>query len=401
MTKEEYKEVQIGPKEIEIPKEWETKKIAEVCKNRDNEREPVKSSNREKGPIPYYGATGQVDSVNDYIFDDKLVLIGEDGADWSGLANTAYIIEGKSWVNNHAHVLKCEEINEEYLKNLINLMDLSYTIVGTNRGKLNKKDLMNLEIVVPPLPEQRNIAEILSTVDEAIQQTDEIIEKSKQLKKGLMQDLLTKGIEHDKFKKVKLGPKEVDIPLDWHLKNMGKLSNKIKGKKPKKIEEGKFKNSIPYILIENFDSEEKTQYADKESSKICKENDVLMVWDGASAGDVSIGNKGSIGSTLAALRFKEEKLNPWYAYYFLIHSKNILASLLEGTGIPHVPKDLLNFFDFLIPPLPEQKKIAEILSTVDDKIQKEKNYKEKLQELKKGLMQDLLTGKVRVNDLVN
>lgn len=92
-----------------IPKGWEPKTINDICENLDNLRKPVTKSERDPGSIPYYGATGIVDYVKDFIFNEKLLLVGEDGADWSKFADSSYIIEGKSWVNNHAHVLRCKK----------------------------------------------------------------------------------------------------------------------------------------------------------------------------------------------------------------------------------------------------------------------------------------------------
>jgi len=114
-----FKETEIG----EIPEEWDLVKIDEITENLDSKRKPITKSERESGDIPYYGATGQVDSVKDYIFDEELLLVGEDCADFSSFGNTSYIIREKSWVNNHAHVLRCTKINVIFLKEALNFLD--------------------------------------------------------------------------------------------------------------------------------------------------------------------------------------------------------------------------------------------------------------------------------------
>ena len=86
--------------------EWEVKKIEEICRIHNNRRQPISSSKREKGVYPYYGASGIIDQVKDFIFDERLLLIGEDGAKWDAYEKTAFIVEGKYWVINHAHVLE-------------------------------------------------------------------------------------------------------------------------------------------------------------------------------------------------------------------------------------------------------------------------------------------------------
>lgn len=174
-----------------MPEEWEIKKVEDICEVLDNKRIPIEKGKRKKGNIPYYGATGVVDYVNGYIFDEELLLVGEDGADWSSFANTAYIVRGKSWVNNHAHVLRCKGVDIEFLRNFLNYSDLQNYITGTTRGKLNKGFLMSIEIPYPSKKEQDKISNILVKVDEKIDINRSIKSKLEILKKGLMQDLLS------------------------------------------------------------------------------------------------------------------------------------------------------------------------------------------------------------------
>ena len=108
-----------------LPEGWEVKKLGEVCEILDNKRKPIRKKDRIPGPYPYYGATGILDYVKDFIFDDKLVLIGEDGAKWEAGENTSFIVEGKFWANNHIHILKPnnEIILHEWLVFYLNFTD--------------------------------------------------------------------------------------------------------------------------------------------------------------------------------------------------------------------------------------------------------------------------------------
>lgn len=114
----------------------------------DSMRKPIKKSKRKNGDIPYYGANGIAGMIDDYIFDEKLLLIGEDGARWASGEDTSIIIEGKSWVNNHAHVLRINEavLKAEYLQKVINYYDFSYLKSRPNGGKLLQSELRKLEI---------------------------------------------------------------------------------------------------------------------------------------------------------------------------------------------------------------------------------------------------------------
>lgn len=158
---EKFRKTELG----EIPEEWEIKKISDVCDNLDNMRVPIAESERKKGIIPYYGATGIIDYVDGFIFDEELLLVGEDGADWSADAKTSFVIRGKTWVNNHAHVLRCTSVDSTFLKDYLNHQDLTAHVTGTTRGKLTKKELMNIKIPFPPIMEQKDISKRFEDVD--------------------------------------------------------------------------------------------------------------------------------------------------------------------------------------------------------------------------------------------
>ena len=106
---------------------WNTISIGEICDVLDSKRKPITKKNRTKGEYPYYGATGVLDYVEDYIFDETLVLVGEDGAKWGVGENTAFAAEGKYWVNNHAHVIRPhrETVLDQWIIYYLNANDLS------------------------------------------------------------------------------------------------------------------------------------------------------------------------------------------------------------------------------------------------------------------------------------
>lgn len=136
---------------IKIDSNWETKYLPDICNNLDNKRIPITSSNRETGDIPYYGASGVVDYVKDYIFNEKLLLISEDGANLvARVTPIAFSIEGKSWVNNHAHVLQFNDyMLQKYVELYINQLDISVYVTGAAQPKLNQENLNRIEIKIP------------------------------------------------------------------------------------------------------------------------------------------------------------------------------------------------------------------------------------------------------------
>ncbi|EHC1624342.1 restriction endonuclease subunit S, partial [Escherichia coli] len=158
-----YRDQLLSFKEGEV--EWKT--LGTFADNFDSLRKPITSGLRETGNIPYYGASGIVDYVKDYIFDDDLLLISEDGANLIA-RNTpiAFSISGKTWVNNHAHVLKFKNYTEQkFVEYYLNNINLTPYISGAAQPKLNKKNLESIRIPNPSLKEKERIVTILDKFD--------------------------------------------------------------------------------------------------------------------------------------------------------------------------------------------------------------------------------------------
>ena len=143
------------------------KPLGEVAEFLDGRRRPITASERIPGPYPYYGANGQQDSVADYIFDEPLILLAEDGGPFDQPdRGIAYAIEGKTWVNNHAHVLRPRDhARLRYLVRVLENYDVTPWITGSTRAKLTKAGAFKIQIPLPPLAEQKRIAAILDKAD--------------------------------------------------------------------------------------------------------------------------------------------------------------------------------------------------------------------------------------------
>jgi type I restriction enzyme S subunit len=134
-----------------------------LCDVLDHKRKPITKRDREAGEYPYYGATGVLDHVAGYLFDEPLVLVGEDGAKWGSGENTAFAVEGRVWVNNHAHVLRPhrDKLLDRWLIYHLNHSDLTAFVSGLTVPKLNQGSLREIPVPVPPLPEQQRIVALL------------------------------------------------------------------------------------------------------------------------------------------------------------------------------------------------------------------------------------------------
>jgi type I restriction enzyme S subunit len=172
--------------------EWKEKKLGEIAENLDFRRVPITSTLRERGDIPYYGASGIIDYVKDYIFDEPLLCISEDGANLIDRNYPiAFTITGKTWVNNHAHVLKFKNSDTQTLiEKYINSINVEEFLTGMAQPKLNRAKLDIIPVLLPENPkEQQKIAFCLSALDELIVAQAKKIEQLRLHKKGLMQGL--------------------------------------------------------------------------------------------------------------------------------------------------------------------------------------------------------------------
>jgi type I restriction enzyme S subunit len=173
-----------------LPKNWVLVKFDNICEVLDRQRIPVNVSDRDdriagkdKNQLfPYYGATGQVGWIDDYLFEGEHILLGEDGAPFlDAFKDKAYIVNGRFWVNNHAHILKSYGSNK-LLCHYLNQLDYGYFVTGTTRLKLNQASMKQIPIKVPPLPEQHKI---VAKIEEVFSELDNGIESLKKAREQL------------------------------------------------------------------------------------------------------------------------------------------------------------------------------------------------------------------------
>ena len=305
-----------------------------------------------------------------------------------------------------------------FINNSVEVKKQIYKYVeGTTRTALRFNQLKNFIVPLPPLPEQRKIAQILETVDNAIEKTEKIIEKYKRIKQGLMQDLLTKGIDEKgnirsekthKFKDSPLGR----IPEEWEVVRLGDISKVKRGASPRPIddpifftEEGKGRAwvRIEDVVKSNKYLTETRQYLSKlgESKSVKVDvGDFVMSICATVGKPIIINIPACIHDGFVVFKNLSHKVDRHFLYYLITFKEKEIAKLGQIGTQGNLNSKIVSDFTIPLPPLSEQKRIAEILTQIDQAIEKEEKYKQKLERLKKGLMEDLLTGKVRVNKLV-
>ncbi|ALM74009.1 restriction endonuclease subunit S [Thermococcus barophilus] len=405
-AKTKLKKTPIG----EIPEDWEVVKLGKIIGYTKGKKPKMVAKEPKDGWLPYLSTeylrnnnptqfvkiTG-----NEIIVEDGDILLLWDGSNAGEfflakkgvLSSTMVKIFLKKHVYDSLFLFYLLKHREPFLKGQTK---------GTGIPHVDKNVLNALLLPLPPLPEQKKIAEILRTVDEAIEKTDLAIEKTERLKKGLMQRLLTKGIKHERFKKTEIG----EIPEEWRVVRIGDIGTfqygitvpgqaKDTGIKLIRITDikdwGLDWENMPYCEISN---------AEFEKYRV-NTGDILFARIGATTGKTCYVDK-DIPAVFASylIRFNPmtNAISTLYLYYFTQSSIywSQVDKLKHGQLKKGLNTKLLAIIKLPLPPLPEQKKIAEILSTVDKKLELLRKRKEKLERIKKGLMKDLLTGRRRV-----
>jgi len=391
VIQQKFKDSKIG----RIPKDWEVIKLGEACEFYRGQ--PFAKSeinvNGEYECIHY----GQLFTVYSEIIrtiysktNSEVIRASERGdilmpssdVTPTGLATSSVINKGGVLIGGDINIIRpIIKLNSNYLSYLINYekKKIIRLISGTNVKHIYNRNIKTLLYALPPLPEQQKIAEILSTVDEQISTTQAIIDKSKELKKGLMQKLFSEGIGHTEFKDTKIGR----IPKDWEIVKIKDVCSIEYGKDQKKVENPNGKYGI-------YGTGGLMNYSDK------------FLYDKPS---VLIGRKGTIDKpryidvpfwtvdTLFYTKIFNSVDVKWF-YYRCVRIP--WKTLNEATGVPSLNRNNVYNYKIQLPSLTEQQKIAEILSGADAKIEKEEQEKAQLEQLKKGLMQQLLTGQKRV-----
>jgi type I restriction enzyme S subunit len=313
------------------------------------------------------------------------------------------------------HELLFSDFGAYALKSPNILMQITGWKTGTALRRIILDNLKRLKIMLPPLHEQRKIASILSTVDESIQKTDDIIAKTERLKKGLMQELLTKGIGHREFKDTKIGK----LPEEWEVRTLGEIGEPSRGLSYRGHEKFAEEVSGSYLFLTLNSIKEGGGLKENGWSWIrtdrlrerhfVREGDIVIAnteqsKDGSLIGSPAIvyfpswyrKDRAVYSMDLSKLQLKSN-LHHKFLFCYLSYVQPIARKYQTGTNVWHLNLDAWsNELSISLPPLEEQQKIAEILSTVDEKVETLKLEKAKLERIKQWFMEELLSGRIRV-----
>lgn len=357
-----------------MKKEWETKRIGDLCDVLDSQRKPITKRDRTSGEYPYYGATGIVDYVDGFIFDEPLVLIGEDGAKWEAGENSAFAVTGKCWVNNHAHVLRPHRntLIDNWLVHYLNHSDLSEFVNGLTVPKLNQGSLREIPIPVPPLPEQKRIVGMVDEAFAELATAQANAEKNLQNARSLFESHL-ESVFTNRGKA-------------WTEKRLGDLCHIKTGKKD--VNQGNPEGQYPF-----FTCAAEHTYSDVYSF----DTEALLVAGNGNVGQVSYysGKFEAYQRTYVLFDFKGVTAK----YLFRVLDKRLSATVGKqklGNTMPYIKIGMLTDFLVPVPPSDEQATVAEHLENIADETQRlARVYEQKqaaLAELKKSLLHQAFSG---------
>lgn len=398
----------------EIPAEWRISKIKYFYDCLDGKRVPVDVALRESGPYPYWGAGNIMDYVNDYLFNEELVLLGEDGAPFFDHTRpVSFLINEPVWVNNHIHVLRCKEdrVNSRFLVHWLNNVDYKSYINGSILNKLTQSNMNTIAFAVPPLDEQTRIADYLdikcSEIDAVLEKTRVSIEEYKKLRQAIITRAVTKGVQRDRpMKESGIGWVPI-IPADWDIIPSKRLfADSDERKRP---------NDELLTASQKYGVISQQQYMDREKARVVLATQGIENWKHVEPYDFII----SLRSFQGGLEMSEvsgcitwhyivlKPLRPIHSFYFkwLFKSKLYIKALQRTCNFIRDGQDLRysNFVQvpLFIPPLEEQKEIADALNNrcaeIDALIQKKVLFVTELESYKKSLIYEYVTGKKEVS----
>jgi len=381
-----------------IPKGWEIFKLGKMSM-RYGENLPT-SEMKEHG-FPVFGANGEIGYNNNFNYENSKVLVSCRGEN-SGVIN---ISKPYSFITNNSIVLEEEgEFNIYFLAYSLEVFDTKKTVSGSAQPQVTINDLSKFEILKPDLNEQEKIVEVIKPLERKIELTQSLIAKYENIKQGMMQDLLSgrkrineKGEWYEETSFIKVNEKL--IPKSWEKVVLGKEIEVLSGCPFDSELFNENSEGLPLIRIRDIlDSSVETFYnGHYEDKYIVKYGDILIGMDGDYHINKWKNKKALLNQRILMIKQKEgSKININYIYYFLKPFLKKIHDITPATTVKHLSVFDITKAEIFIPSLEEQIEFSKILENIDKKIEGEKENVKKFKELKKGLMQDLLTGKVRV-----
>lgn len=378
--------------------DWEQRKLGDIVDFLDGQRKPLKESERIKGKYPYYGASGIIDYINDYLFDENLVLLSEDGANIIDRNYpVCFIATGKYWVNNHAHVLKVKTgVIDKFICESLERLDYTKFNTGTAQPKLNQDICQKIIINIPNESEQKCISEFLDRINNIITLHQRKLDKLQATKKALLQEMFPEEGQ-DKPKRRFKGFTDA-----WEQRKLGSIGSTYTGLSGKTKEDfghgeaqyitylNVFQNTIADITmtdkVEIDTTQNEVKYGDvlfTTSSETPEEVGMSSVW---------LGDTPNIYLNSFCFGFRtNQKIDPYFLGYSLRapYMRDKIKILAQGISRYNISKNKVMELEISLPNNEEQKLLGAFLQRIDLIITLHQHKLDKLKNLKQAYLNEM------------
>lgn len=398
-----------------LPENWCWTYLTKAAECLDNFRKPINATERagRNGNVPYYGATGQVGWIDDFLTDEDLVLLGEDGAPFLDLIkDKAYLITGKAWVNNHAHILRSlfGDTGNRYLLHYLNSFNYAGYVNGTTRLKLTRASMDTIPIPLPPLAEQQRIVDriesLFAKLDEAKEKAQAVVDSFETRKAAILHKAFT-GELTAKWRE------EHGVRMEsWEHHQFSDLCAIVRGGSPRPAGDPRYYDgNIPFMKVADITRNDspyvsKVEYSIKEEglkkTRMVEANTLLLTNSGATLGVPAIttirttfndGIAAFIGLDIDSLLFY---------YYFWTSKTAFLRSINMGAAQPNLNTKLIGKVEIDVPQTAERVEIARVLNALLSKEQQAKEAAEAVLDqidlMKKSILARAFRGELGTND---
>ena len=394
--------------------EFELRKLGDLIEIFNNKRVPLSAKQREglEKIYPYYGAQGIVDYVDDYIFDGKYILIAEDGENLkSNNKSICTLATGKYWVNNHAHIIKGNEgTNTDFLYYKLNSINFAPYITGSAQPKLNKENLLNIELYIPSKEHQDKIAKVLTLLDQKIQTNNQINQELEAMAKTLYDywfvqfdfpDQNGKPYKSSGGKMVYNPELKREIPEGWGVDSLWNIANFYNGLAMQKYRPDTNEDDyLPVIkireMMNGFSKDTEKARLDIPTEAVVESGDILFSWSATLEVIIWGKERGALNQHI--FKVTSDTYPKSFIYFELKSYLKVFKAIAElrKTTMGHITQDHLKQAKIVVPPIELISKLDAKLQPIMLKQQILENQNQELTQLRDWLLPMLMNGQVKV-----
>lgn len=367
--------------------EWREYKLGEIAEVLDYKRKPISSMERikRKGAYPYYGASGIIDYLNDYIFDGEYVLISEDGENlYSRQTPIAFLAEGQFWVNNHAHVIKSDYVHNRLICYYFANMDLNPYLTGAVQPKLSQNSLVNIPLLLPKsIDKRKKIVSILSSLDDKI----DLLHRENKTLEAMAETLFRQWFIEE--------AKE-----DWKEVPLTKIANFLNGLPCQKYPPKNNIEKLPVLKIRELSNgigkDCGWATTDIANEYIVSNGDVIFAWSASLMVKIWNGENCILNQHL--FKVTSDKYPKWFYYFWCKYHLDEFITIAQShaTTMGHIKRKDLDSAIILLPTDIESEIMNSKIENIFEKIENNNNEIQTLIQTRDSLLPKLMSGEIKV-----